>query len=56
MFLTLIDGGEIYGPEPSGVQAILLCNERILKVGKVDAATSLAPAWRSMSSTQVGAT
>lgn len=33
---TLIEGGEVYAPEPLGVQTVLLANERIVKVGAVD--------------------
>ena len=34
---TLIEHGEVYTPEPRGVQAVLLANETIVKIGAVDA-------------------
>jgi beta-aspartyl-dipeptidase (metallo-type) len=33
---TLIEHGEVYAPEPMGVQSVLLMNDRIVKVGAVD--------------------
>src|SRR5688500_6034596 len=33
---VLIENGAIYDPEPRGVQSLLIANERIEKVGKVD--------------------
>jgi beta-aspartyl-dipeptidase (metallo-type) len=34
--LTLIHGGEVYTPEPIGVQSILLAGSTILKIGAID--------------------
>jgi beta-aspartyl-dipeptidase (metallo-type) len=34
--LTLIEGAEIYAPEPLGKVPILLCNDRIERIGEVD--------------------
>lgn len=34
--LKLIENGEIYAPEPLGKQSVLIANDKILKVGKVD--------------------
>jgi beta-aspartyl-dipeptidase (metallo-type) len=36
--LTLIEHGDVYGPEPAGMQSILLCGETIIKIGSVSAA------------------
>jgi beta-aspartyl-dipeptidase (metallo-type) len=36
MVLTLIENGEIYNPQPIGIQSILLAGERIAKIGAVD--------------------
>jgi beta-aspartyl-dipeptidase (metallo-type) len=33
---TLIENGELYVPEPVGIQSLLIANERIAKIGKVD--------------------
>jgi len=35
---TLIENGEVYGPEPLGLASVLLCDSTILKVGDVNAA------------------
>ncbi|HEX6289626.1 MAG TPA: hypothetical protein VFZ66_10575 [Herpetosiphonaceae bacterium] len=40
--LTLIQGGEVYTPEPIGVQSILLAGDTILKIGEVDRAALCA--------------
>jgi beta-aspartyl-dipeptidase (metallo-type) len=34
--LTLIHGGEVYTPEPIGVQSLLLAGDTILKIGRID--------------------
>lgn len=34
--LTLIHGGEVYTPEPIGVQSLLIAGDTILKIGAVD--------------------
>lgn len=34
--LTLIENGEIYAPEPTGVNSILISESKILKIGTVD--------------------
>ncbi|HEX6719720.1 MAG TPA: hypothetical protein VF088_21625 [Pyrinomonadaceae bacterium] len=34
---TLIENGEVYGPEPLGHTSVLLANSKICKVGEVDA-------------------
>ena len=34
--LTLIENGEIYSPEPQGVNSILLAFDKILQIGKID--------------------
>src|SRR5918912_4134002 len=36
--LTLIEHGDVYGPEPAGVQSLLLCGETIVKIGSINAA------------------
>jgi beta-aspartyl-dipeptidase (metallo-type) len=33
---TLIEHGDVYTPDPIGIQSILLCGEQILKIGAVD--------------------
>jgi beta-aspartyl-dipeptidase (metallo-type) len=33
---TVIENGEIYTPEPQGPNSILLCGEKILKIGEID--------------------
>jgi beta-aspartyl-dipeptidase (metallo-type) len=35
--LTLIEHGDVYGPEPAGMQSILLCGETIIKIGSINA-------------------
>lgn len=39
---TLIENGEVYGPEPCGQKAVLLVNDRIAIVGTVDRSAMLA--------------
>lgn len=34
--LTLIENGDVYGPDPLGTCSILLVNDRIVKVGEID--------------------
>ena len=34
--LTVLRGGEVYAPEPRGVQDVLLAGERIVRVGTID--------------------
>src|SRR5919107_148259 len=36
MKVTLIEGGELYAPEPLGVGSVLLVGSSIAKVGRVD--------------------
>jgi len=35
--LTLIEHGDVYAPEPLGVQSVLLANDKILNIGTIDA-------------------
>ncbi|HEY0606413.1 MAG TPA: amidohydrolase family protein [Herpetosiphonaceae bacterium] len=37
--LTLIHGGEVYTPDPIGVQSLLIAGDTILKIGEVDPQT-----------------
>jgi beta-aspartyl-dipeptidase (metallo-type) len=34
--LTLIENGEIYSPEPQGVNSVLLAFDKILQIGEID--------------------
>lgn len=51
---TLIENGELFSPEPLGVQSILIAGEKVVRIGSLD---TLGDAWadaRALAATQLG--